>query len=279
MVRDRTLWSTNIRYLNDSAEFEYTTNWVREILARRFFKNDYDSPDTRLLQRAFDMFPETTVFVFSMSEHGDQLSQWRGYCSPYSGFAIGYRRAELEEFAFENGFDLTACLYDTKSQSEQLTSLVDTAYDSFPTHDVSPSDFGSLSPERQVEVEIERARKLGAEEGEIPGEVVTSLAEFWASVMEVAPKFKHPSFREEAEWRLIARDTSTSRGGLEFRAGRRYVVPYITLGPLPKEAIGQVVVGPSPQQDLALRSVSECLDHYELEDAEVIRSTIPYREE
>jgi hypothetical protein len=70
----------------------------------------------------------------------------------------------------------------------------------------------------------------------------------------VGGAIKHPSFKEEREWRLIA--VPSSFEGVKYRAHGSLIVPYLDL-PIPKDGqlIKEIVVGPCRYPDLALRSI------------------------
>ena len=99
-------WFTNVHFLNDSSEFNY---------ARSIFEKTLNSPEGK--ERIFaalepygyltsDLLPDilnevenlleeakhgdSQSYIFSFSERGDQLSQWRGYGRNGDGVSIGF---------------------------------------------------------------------------------------------------------------------------------------------------------------------------------------------
>jgi hypothetical protein len=103
ILEKRLLQASEIHFLNDTQEFKYSANILNEIVStlREKFPPDrevayYPSPPslyTKSFIQIFIPFVEQVLFIppdeapiciFSLSENGDLLSQWRGYC-PFSG--------------------------------------------------------------------------------------------------------------------------------------------------------------------------------------------------
>src|SRR5437016_3144985 len=88
ILRSRTLWATHIQHMNDRSEYlhfaDMAVGKLKDILSRRtepeFIR---ELKNTIKNVKALDPL----VFVLSLSEAGDLLSQWRAY----GEFAIGFR--------------------------------------------------------------------------------------------------------------------------------------------------------------------------------------------
>lgn len=65
------------------------------------------------------------VYVSSFTEMPDQLSQWRAYCPPSGGYAIGFKSKFI--VAAESAAEqfLAHSIYDTYGQSELIKKLID----------------------------------------------------------------------------------------------------------------------------------------------------------
>src|SRR5208283_3039787 len=65
------------------------------------------------------------VYVSSFTENADQLGQWRAYCPPTGGYAVGFRSKILAQFPTnEVQRFLTRCIYDGEGQYDLINSLV-----------------------------------------------------------------------------------------------------------------------------------------------------------
>lgn len=200
---------------------------------------------------------EADAYVASFSENGDSLSQWRAYCPGEGGYAIGLETAKLSAVARSERLMLLKCEYDVKQQDRILGLLIDscleflddassrTAYPVNAMPFVEESAFGMLS----------------------------SLA---AAVM------KHPSFSEEAEWRLIwLPPMGPEDVPIAYRAGRYSLIPYREIpfrnpdGSLP---IIDLVVGPTPYPNLSIDALKRSAPSFKISPAGARVSETPFRE-
>jgi len=97
---------------------------------------------------------------------------------------------------------------------------------------------------------------------------------------QVAPFIKHPKFSEEKEWRIVTKEVVEGRRG-GFRLGSSMLIPYIdaTIDPSSPDLfpIKKIIVGPSPEQELAMKSVGGVFGIHNFA-CSTTRSEIPYRE-
>lgn len=115
MVQHKSLWLTNIHYLNDSEEYYYAFDLVKRILDEEYsgLVSMADLPRDRT----------STVFSFSLSEESDLLSQWRGYC-PNGGFSISFDRLEFNKVIQQEGLRVAKCIYNETEQREYIIKNV-----------------------------------------------------------------------------------------------------------------------------------------------------------
>jgi hypothetical protein len=69
-------------------------------------------------------FVDPMVFVGSLSEAGDKLSQWRGYCPTGGGFSIGLSPDLIMRQAAKQDFQLVKCEYSLKEQTAICEELI-----------------------------------------------------------------------------------------------------------------------------------------------------------
>lgn len=192
------------------------------------------------------------AFVTSFSEQGDQLGQWRAY-GQGGGFSIGFDVAPLKERAIEQGYGLVKCSYDARENKSEIRPLVEWAVQQKPFE---------------------------------PKDTIHFLNEF----LTIAPRFKHPSFTAEEEWRLVnVRQAPFTHGkpysDICYRPGKSFFIPYrmfaLTSNQDPKTLlpISKVYVGPTPHADLSVWTVRNCLHTKALSmiGTKVEKSSIPYR--
>jgi hypothetical protein len=97
-----TLWATQIRFLNDTAEFTFARDalvreaYVRSARLRHPLVKRIVTREIRRVEHG-----HIPAYVVSFSERGNMLSQWRAY-APRDGVSIGFYRGALstvEQFA------------------------------------------------------------------------------------------------------------------------------------------------------------------------------------
>jgi hypothetical protein len=106
------------------------------------------------------------------------------------------------------------------------------------------------------------------------------LKNFIIKFIKLAPIFKHPKFKAEREWRIIAGLRAEVTNSIKFRSCQSMIVPFIEI-PLPKRGdnliIDQIVVGPTNESQLSKAPVETMLRSKNVIFDKVECSTIPYR--
>jgi hypothetical protein len=243
ILNDGIIWASMIHYLNDSAEFTYAMDVFRLILDDRRKKIS----DGRLnelidqLNESLELIARIPIFVCSLTEQEDLLSQWRGYCPPGGGYCIGFQSEPLRECLSHQGFILVPCLYDAVLQCAVMTPVVEEALSELQRVAASSPNL--------------RAGEL-MEWGEF---------EFVKNFCRAAPVIKNSSFREEQEWRAISGRIELDHPQLKFRAGRALLIPYFDVRLDFKQITLDFVVGPNTHSELARSSLKMLVDKYRLE--------------
>jgi hypothetical protein len=252
ILQAKGIWATAIRYLNDSSEYDYALRLLKEAIDARqeatnskFIRALLVILDLRLSQE-----DNTETFVSSFTENPDQLSQWRAYCTPHGGYAIGFLSKRL--IPSPGGCWMIPCLYKEEEQRRVAETVVDSVINS---------------------------AEAKAREQERDDIYKDAYRQFGRLVHLLAPALKHPHFAEEQEWRLVIPGASM-QGDPDFRVSRSMLVPYhlhslaLQGGGLP---IAAVKVGPTPHEKLAVEATKSLLACNGLGTASVELSKIPYR--
>jgi hypothetical protein len=197
---------------------------------------------------------DDTFCAFSLSEDGDLLSQWRGYCPQQGGYSLGFSTAPMQDRLQLQGFALLRCEYDRAKQSARIKPLLDAALAKF----------------RQV---------YQANEPVLDG-VKRVVPQFARASSRVAAILKDPSFSEEREWRIVSTGP-ISPDRLEYRIRGSIAIPHCALSICEEIAqlpLTEIVVGPSFNQQLAIDGLQVLLSHCGIDNLPTIRpSRIPYR--
>ena len=127
IVQSESLWLTDVRYLNDASEYVYALHLAG--LATDEALTLHDRP-MWLLREAISSSLRSVadqVMVASLSEEGDLLSQWRGYCRSGTEVAIGFDRHIIQELASEIGAYLRKARYVVSQQQKLIRRQFDYA--------------------------------------------------------------------------------------------------------------------------------------------------------
>jgi hypothetical protein len=253
----KTIWATDIWFLNDSAEFSLALDLAKLALQDRMEASDtkFARGLCKVMLESLSSVSETQTFVASFTEHGDQLSQWRGYC-PASGYALGFAtRALMNGGRSREDVLLLPCIYDPDEQLDLIDQLI---------------ELSIAFAESNRSVDPDNSDRLLRETYKLFGTLVGL----------VAPILKHHTFEEESEWRLISPPGSADPTRIRIRPGRSTLVPYIELS-LPKTTgalrIERLVIGATPHPALARQATELLLRGCGIFGATVEQSGIPFR--
>lgn len=264
IVEQGVLWASDIRYMNDSAEMRHTVDLIEVAVARRISAGQSNQ---RLLSQFLDWVSNRIanghmLFGASFRSNGNLLSQWRGYSSVGKGVSIGFNPNYILTCARGQSFQLGKCIYDATEQEpliEQILNAVET---------------------------------LALKHGEITDESKRHPSQSYYHVFEliesdllrIAAILKHPSFKEEEEWRIVSpvlSDYVTSP--VLFREGTSMLLPYLEIRLSPGQnvpiSLEHVFLGPTPNINLSMNSLTMFLSKKGVEVKQGISyCQIPYRQ-
>ncbi|WP_415760274.1 DUF2971 domain-containing protein [Pseudomonas sp. LT1P18] len=259
ILEKKRLWLTDVRFLNDTQEMhdgissilEYVKNQSEKFPGRHeFFVDSAEFVIDSLGGRSDYNLDRRPVFVCSFSRAADLLSQWRAYGS----YAI-----EFADDAMPPG--LLECVYDP---DEKLS--------------------------RTANVTLDSLMAIAGDKFRNDGFLDQPGYEAFSNLVELAATFKHKSFSEEQEVRLIAGhdiDPDMDDGlKIEFRSRGNILIPYVEVD-ITLESIKAIHIGPMRDQELAyislkafidkVHSVRQVTKHNFGHEIEIIKSSIPYR--
>lgn len=247
------IWASKVHYLNDSEEFRYAYKRLKDRLKKR--KGEPFDEIPRWVENEY-----VNIFVCSFTKEGDLLSQWRAYCPPGGGYGIGFKSKYLCSCAEHGQFELGKCIYDQKIQDGLIDDLLDRTLEYYKKNGASGWE-GMSGP---MKVQFYRLACL----------------------------FKHRTFYEEQEWRLVSPAKPLIQycnDRVSFREGKSMIVPFYGL-PLigGKDSdcvqVSEIIIGPTPHPELARHSIWGILSKIDsqlitdlLLEEKVRNSQIPYR--
>ena len=269
------IWFSNPLYMNDVDELRYGMNLglhavrshagLREACPPAHYNALLDAFDD--LYTAFDGDSAFDVYVFSCSEHDDEigddglLSMWRGYGGDGNGVAIVFDMEPL--LAARSPLVIQQVQYRSYEASEAWM-------------------------EEKLQHFAHALQGLG---GPV-AQMTAAAAALFERIKLFALFTKHRGFHEEREWRIVYL-RELDRDGvftqqLHYAIGSRGIEPRLrfdtqVLGPAPhppslEHMVRRIILGPVLATPLALRSVVRMLELYQPSWADrVARSSTPYR--
>ncbi len=261
IVENRTIWASHIYYLNDSAEIIHARDILLKVIESRSKSLSETEKDFLCIFKEWlKDFSSVAyhLFVFSLSEEPNLLSQWRSYTPHGKGVSIGFSSNLLLKVVKAQGLRISRCLYEHQEQEELMLGLLNKMLISFGQLDTSNDSSNSISYYKSF------------------------LENFRGDILQLFSIIKHPCFKEEREWRIITNYyPKYTIPQIKFREGASMLVPYfeISIDPNEKEKLlfEEVVLGPSQHNNLSHSALSNFLSNKEVCN-KTISSGIPYRE-
>ena len=282
ILQNHKLRMTNILYMNDSNEFSHPmdflkTECLREtlniLLSMRMKIPDYSGHKT-FKEEIY--LKGMNIFVFSLSEKGNDLSQWRGYCPDTGGFCIEFDREKLFNIVEKKEhLEIKECSYMTNEMiRERLDSLL------------TKSTYTTLEGEQLVEhnykdVDVSEINKILYDfltNRMLNLNDISRIDNILNELIKECPFWKDKSFQDEKECRIIYRYEGEGKD-IKFDEGKSMIKPYyeIEFKGDDKLPISKIIVGPTPHPELSKLSVESLLKSEKYEGVEVEISKIPYR--
>jgi len=243
IVKSRSLWASDIRYMNDSAELRHTADLINTEVRERI---DSGHPNPNLLAQFVDWVSHRItsghmLFGASFRSQGNLLSQWRGYSTPGKGVSLGFCPEYILRCSEKQQFMIGKCIYEPGRQRMLIRQVVDAVE--------------MLAGRQAVGEKTAAERSVRYRE---------AFATMETDLLRIAAILKHPSFREEKEWRIVSPViANNAEAPILFREGHAMLVPYIEfnigLGDTPL-AMDHLFLGPTANINISMNSLKMFLE-------------------
>jgi len=246
MVERKKIWATDAHFLGDSSELR---DLGRAIMFQIGVQIE-DGPSSRvILSQLRDWLKnrlETGPFLFvaSLTENGNLLSQWRGYSPFGKGVSLGFSSRALAASVSCDSFRIAKCIYDHESKKSIAARVLEAFV-------INAEEHGEAPPSKAHPTQSFHPAFLELEE----------------YLFTVAALLKDSSFGEEKEWRVISKVHSNFvEIPILYREGAHSLIPYMEVS-LPanesnKLLLENVFVGPTPNPKESFTSVDRYLSKY-----------------
>lgn len=265
ILQNHCIWLSDAEKTNDKTELKYFCEIMKDMLLRLLesYRGKFDSNLLMLVQSVLKKAIEnihrgsayavknTKNYLCCFSESADLLSQWRAYGGNGQGVAIGFNAKLLSRINDMYHYDFVKVIYNNntvfKNIEEDMREKLKYILESITDEELNPTD------------------------------ITFNLAPILTPILQERYPFKHPSFKEEREWRLFRKqmgnfdeDTGEiepffkgafhddddifecfSRSDLKFRSLQDDICSYFELGfeKCKKDIIKKIILGPKCQID------------------------------
>ena len=258
IVQSKTFHATNSFYLNDEKEIRHSFDLTEDIMQKKI-KQNYKcaiNTDTDNLIGLLDLLKSMKKaisvidnYVFSLSESGDILSQWRGY-SKNGGVSFSISKSNLEKIVSKNNLKLVKCVYNKSLQTREINKMIDNSVKKFR--------YSNALNKQSTEM---------------------NFFEFVTNLLSISTTYKDPSFREEKEWRIICGSKFAKDTGIFHRDGKNSIIPYTKIDFDDINVIfDKIILGPTTSTDLSVAATKSLLKQNNIKFSSIDKSKIPYRD-
>lgn len=204
VIENRELWATSFQHLNDPHEFTYGIDIAVKTVLNFSWSVSTNHPEilssfaNHCKEEALN--PKLPFYVCSLSEEQDSTHQWKNYANNGTGLSLGFLANELPIN------DLIRCfkvIYDPALQTAEAQKLC--------------QEFDSL---------LSKVASTYGNSPHLKSILGNVLNDAWQSIYLLSARFKHKSWSNENEWRLIVFEKDTN---LKYRTRGTGIVPYTTI--------------------------------------------------
>jgi hypothetical protein len=264
IITSEKIWATNIRYLNDFKELVEASDIALTLLSDFIQDTDYSDLKELLIEMREKVGTTASrYYVCSFSEDKDSLSQWRAYCPPTGGYALGIPSAQLSLLAQESNWYFVKCVYDESLSRKIIKEIIESFL----------NEYRKIVKKHQSE--------------DIPELNSKVVSNFQLYIAKIGGVIKNKAFEREEEWRLISPAIVESDRSIKFRVGKSGVIPYFEFPLITAENPNwtnlsntslKLTVGPNPQPDAEAKLAAQyLLTRYLDISSGIVHSAIPYR--
>ena len=279
IIEHKKIFATSIRYFEkDPTEFTYSIDFtIRSMQILRKEYPRYDEPFLSEFEQQLNWIREHlethefNIFVCSFTTLENEPGQWDEHCPDQNGYCICFDAMKLYSVANQYGAQFEQCLYDEDEQRRKIREALKEGVNEYFHRELNATS--SKNQDVQTSARI--------------------AAQCFAIIFmtKIAPFLKSGTYKTQEEWRL---SLSPEVYGLPsfLLPGRRQTrngksipgIPYVNIsligdwGHYGRLPFRKIYVGPTADEDGAKKYTEEFLRGHGVDDCEVEKSGIPYRQ-
>ncbi|EKF9993546.1 DUF2971 domain-containing protein [Vibrio cholerae] len=239
ILQNRSLWATDINFLNDSMEFEAGISALKQYCNLQISNINAHNLSTQLEDSLTDLYNNIhsiieknlrnrNNYIISFTSKKDNLRQWMSYCPPNSGYCIEFDSEEI-------------LLSGDKESELNLIARVE------------PVDYKDGDFERRLGIKT-LINSLDDPCINIDQFSVNLVNE----IMFHACAIKKCEFHDESETRIVIQSMLTPKHNTKYRVKSGVILPYVEY-PIEKSWIKKIIVGPNINMVLARKGLNDLI--------------------
>lgn len=257
IIESGRVWASSAYYLNDSSE---VLGAVKEVSLEAERTRDRSVGKQKEMLDQLLSWLETLrspqgLYIFSLSERRNDLSQWRSYTPFGKGVCLSFSQSDVERISKVNGLRTIRCVYKNKEKQSLAQSIVSKTIESWKS---SAEEFEQRGPTWLYPL-FERLK---------------------SNFLTVLASLKNVSFEKETEWRLLTPYVaSLSHERVHYRVGASMIVPCYSIDISSNDHLfDYVTIGPTEHNNLSMHAMSAYMSKFKFSRNGCFASGIPYRE-
>lgn len=255
IINSRSLWATDINFLNDSDEFHAGVKTLTAFCQTEAVRTAQSAdPVMQAATRLYEILPgiiqnnltNRDLYITSFSSQGDSLRQWMSYSPQNAGYCLVFDSERL-------------LLPDTRANELKLRCRVENV----------DYDLGQFERFIAPDVLIDAIEKRTKSIDELTVEIARTLMFHCCAI-------KNSEFSDERETRLVIQSTMKRDHRTRHRARSGVIIPYIKY-PIELSWIKRIIIGPNINMPLARRGLGDFLVKNALDPAIIEESVCSLR--
>lgn len=275
ILSTKKLWATDSNFLNDTSEGTIPDEILRRLSGMTSTYGLHMDLAQEWLENKKKEIPKSRYFVTCFCQHHDLLSQWRGYSTGLTGYALGFKEDILKKHIDFVSLQIGKCHYVEDKHynviEDKFAAQLEAVKVAFDKHQ-SPMEEGVFAESMRW------LEKPNEEQNKACGAL---LDEFWDSMIGtligLRPFLKPGAFSEETETRIVV--SAEDGKSIRYRDNTNNLIPYLEIDltkVIENGGLSCIIVGPSSHHGRAIRGLEQFLDDEGILGVQIYRTAATF---